>query len=114
MQAEPQRFKELESAIDKAVESYDSGMAIDNLESAALPNKRAVIEAMGRLEHVLFIGFYSKRSLNRDNLRHGVAEHMYAAHHLLVEQIGRALKRAPEDSARKRLHCRCGNVRDFR
>jgi len=91
MQAEPNRFKELESAIDKAVGSYDSGMAIDNLESAALPNKRTVIEAMGHLEHVLFMGFYSKRSLNRDNLRHGVAEHMYAAHHLLVDQIERAL-----------------------
>lgn len=91
MQPEPSRFKELERAIDKVVESYDRGMAIDNLESAALPNKRTVIEAMGHLEHVLFMGFYSKRSLNRDNLRHSVAEHMYAAHQLLVDQIERAL-----------------------
>ena len=87
MQAEPKRFKELERTIDGVVESYDSGMAIDNLESAALPNKRAVIDAMGHLEHVLYMGFYSKCSLNRDNLRHNVAEHMYAAHHILVDQI---------------------------
>ncbi len=91
MQPETNRFKELESAIDHVVESYDRGMAIDNLESAALPNKRAVIEAMGHLEHVLYMGFYSKRALNRDNLRHNVAEHMYAAHQILVEQIERAL-----------------------
>ena len=91
MQPDPSRFKELESAIDKVVESYGSGMAIDNLESAALPNKRAVIEAIDHLKHVLFMGFYSTRSLNRDNLRHSVAEHMYAAHQLLVDQIERAL-----------------------
>jgi serine O-acetyltransferase len=91
MHEEPKRFKELEQAIDGVVGSYDSGMAIDNLESAALPNKRAVIEAMGHLEHVLYMGFYSKCSLNRDNLRHNIAEHMYAAHHLLVDQIERAL-----------------------
>src|SRR5687767_6587533 len=91
MPPEASRFKELESAIDHVVESYGRGMAIDNLESAALPNKRAVIEAMGHIEHVIFRGCYSRRALNRDNLRHGVAEHMYAAHQLLVEQIERAL-----------------------
>ncbi len=91
MQSEPKRYRELEEAIGKVVESYDRGMAIDNLESAALPNKRAVLEAMGHLEHVIFMGFYSKRSLNRDNLRHSVSEHMYAAHQLLVDHIDRAL-----------------------
>jgi serine O-acetyltransferase len=91
MQSEPKRFKDLEQAIDAVVASYDEGKSIDNLESAALPNKRAVIEAYSHLEHVLFMGFYSKRSLNRDNLRHSVAERMYAAHQLLVDQIERAL-----------------------
>jgi len=91
MRQEPQRFKELESAIDGVVESYDEGREIDNLESAALPNKRAVVEAFHHLEYTLMMGFYSPRSLNRDNLRHSVAEHMYAAYELLVEQIERAL-----------------------
>jgi serine O-acetyltransferase len=91
MQGERKRYRELESAITKVVESYDRGMAIDNLESAALPNKRAVIEAMGHLEHAIYMGFYSRRSLSRDNLRHAVSEHMYAAHQLLVDHIERAL-----------------------
>lgn len=86
------RYRDLEDAIGKVVESYDRGMAIDNLESAALPNKRAVLEAMGHLEHVIYMGFYSKRSLDRDNLRHSVSEHMYAAHQLLVDHIERALQ----------------------
>ena len=38
-----------------------------------------MVEAFHHLEYVIFMGFYSPRSLNRDNLRHSVAEHMYAA-----------------------------------
>jgi serine O-acetyltransferase len=87
----PRRFGELERAIDEAVASYTGELVIDNLESAALPNKRAVIEAYQRLKPVLYMGFYSTRALTKDNLRHEIAEHLYAVHHLLVEQIERAL-----------------------
>jgi serine O-acetyltransferase len=59
-----------------------------------LPNKRAVTEAVDRLKHVLFMGFYSTRALSRDNLRQGLAEHMYAAYGVLVDQIERALRYA--------------------
>ncbi len=90
MSPEPKRYEDLESAIDAVVESYDDGAPIDNLDSAALPNSRAVIEAMRCLEAVIYMGFFSTRPLNKDNLRHGVAEHLYAAHELLVAQIERA------------------------
>jgi serine O-acetyltransferase len=90
--SEPKRYRELEAAIEKVVESYDQGFAIDNLESAALPNKRAVGDAMAHLEHTIYMGFYSKASLQRDNLRHNVSEHMYCAYELLVDHIGRALQ----------------------
>jgi serine O-acetyltransferase len=76
MSPEPKRYEELERAID---------------DSAALPNKRAVVEALNHLKPVLYMGFYSTRALNRDNVRHGVAEHLYRAHELLVAQIERAL-----------------------
>lgn len=86
----PKLFRQLEEAIDETVKSYSGELVIDNLESAALPNKRAVIEAYQRLKPVLYMGFYSTRSLTKDNLRHEIAEHLYAAHHLLTEQIERA------------------------
>jgi serine O-acetyltransferase len=91
MPVEPERYDELERAIDAVVESYEVGEEIDNLHSAALPNSRAVIEAYNHLRPVLYMGFYSTRSLNKANLRHGLAEHLYAAHELLVAQIERAL-----------------------
>jgi serine O-acetyltransferase len=91
MRTEPKRFRELEAAIDGVVASYTGELEIDNLESAALPNKRAVIEALEHIKSALFVGFYATHALQRDNLRQAIAEHLYAAHHLLVDQIERAL-----------------------
>ncbi|HJK89260.1 MAG TPA: serine O-acetyltransferase EpsC [Polyangiaceae bacterium LLY-WYZ-15_(1-7)] len=88
---QPKQYRELEDAIDAIAGSYDADQPINNLESAALPNKRKTIEALRELEPVLFMGFYATRALNRDNLRHAVAEHLYRAHDLLVDQIERAL-----------------------
>jgi serine O-acetyltransferase len=91
MRTQPKRFRELEAAIDAVHASYEGKLEIDNLESSALPNKRAVVDAFERLKHALFMGFYSTRSLTKENLRHGLAEHLYAAYTVLVEQIDRAL-----------------------
>jgi serine O-acetyltransferase len=88
---EPKRFRDLETAIDGVVASYTGALEIDNLASAALPNKRKVIEALEHLKSSLFVGFYATRTLHRDNLRQAIAEHLYAAHQILVDQIERAL-----------------------
>ncbi len=87
----PQRHKELEAAIDEVAASYDGPEVINNLESAALPNKRKVVEALNHLKPVVFMGFYSHRALNRDNLRHSISEHLYPAYELLIDQIQRAV-----------------------
>ena len=109
MRAHPKQYKELEGAIDAVVESYDLGRPIDNLESAALPNKRAAIEALRELQPVLFAGFYATRRLSRDNLRHTLAEHLYRAHDLLVEQIERALNYEAWIGRSERKNGRAGN-----
>lgn len=84
------RHSDLESVIDRIVESYDGPAEINNLDSAALPNERKVIEAYEHLKPVLYMGFYSRRALNRGNLRYGVSEHLYPAAEILVDQIERA------------------------
>jgi serine O-acetyltransferase len=90
MARELKRIHDLESAIDDVCASYSGGAEIDSLESAALPNKRAVIDAFNHLKPVIYVGFFSTRSLNRGNLRHTIAEHLYPAYEILVEQICRA------------------------
>ena len=85
------RLRDLEAAIDTVLESYRGGEEINSLESAALPNKRAVIDAFNHLKPVIYLGFYATRSLAPDNLRQTIAEHLYPAYEILVEQIFRAL-----------------------
>src|ERR1041384_6405203 len=91
MPSAPDRVRELEQAIDGVVNSYDGPLEINNLESAALPNKRAVVQALNHLKPLVYMGFYSQRSLNKDTLRYGVSEHMYPSYEALSEQIARAV-----------------------
>ena len=91
MPSSPQRTRDLEHVIDAVVESYDGPEEINNLASAALPNKRQVVQAYNHLKPVIYMGFYSQRSLTRNNLRYALSEHLYPACEILVEQIGRAL-----------------------
>ncbi|MDX2051514.1 MAG: serine O-acetyltransferase EpsC [Polyangiaceae bacterium] len=97
----PTRIEELEDAIDAVVDSYSGPQEINNLESAALPNKRAVITALNHLKPIIYIGFYSQRSLNPHNLRFAISEHVYPAYEILTGQINRAVtyeKRAHRDA----------------
>src|SRR4029450_8543625 len=89
MAAKASRHGDLERALDRLAASYDGPEEINNLESAALPNRRAVIEAYHHLTQVIFMGFYSLRSLTRANLRYSVSEHLYPAHEILGDQIAR-------------------------
>ena len=79
-----------DSALDAIVASYDGPEEINNLESAALPNRRAVIEAINHVKPIIYLGFYSVRSVDRANLRKCIGEHLYPARDLLIEQIRRA------------------------
>jgi serine O-acetyltransferase len=84
-------IQKLESAIDEVVRSYQGSEVINNLESAALPNKRVVVAALNHVKPVIYMGFYSTRSLTPDNLRYAVSEHLYPAGEALAEQIHRAV-----------------------
>ena len=106
MAREPSRHKELEAAIDAVAVSYDGDAAINNLESAALPNERKVVEALNHLKPVIYMGFYSLRSLNRANLRHALSEHLYPAYEILIDQIDRAI--TYEQCRGKQMSVSCG------
>lgn len=82
---------QLDQILDRIVESYDGPEEINNLESAALPNKRAVITAFNHLKPMIYMGFYSTHSLNREYLRDSISEHVKPAFEILVEQINRAV-----------------------
>jgi len=83
--------QQLDLILDRIVASYDGSEEINSLESAALPNKRAVITAFNHLKPIVYMGFYSTHSLNREYLRDAISEHLKPAFEILVEQINRAV-----------------------
>jgi serine O-acetyltransferase len=85
------KSKELEAAIDDVVASYDADYEINSLESASLPNRRAVIDAYNHLLPALYVGYYSRRNLDRHNLRHTIGETLYPAYEGFVDQTRRAI-----------------------
>ena len=82
--------KAIESVLDQLVESYSGPEEINNLETYALPNRRATIEAFGHIQHLLFLGYFSTRHLSEATLRLSLAEHLLPATEMLSEQIHRA------------------------
>jgi serine O-acetyltransferase len=105
MATQPNGRCELEEIVDLVMASYDGSHPIDSLESAALPNRRMVIEALRHLHSLIYLGFYSTRPLDRGNLRYSLSEHLYGAHDMLVEQIRRA-------ASYEQMCCRVGPERD--
>jgi serine O-acetyltransferase len=81
----------LDTIIDAVAQSYAAGREIDSLETAALPNRRKIVEALHHLEHAVFMGFYATRPLDLHNLREHVATHLRASSQQFIEQISRAV-----------------------
>ena len=80
----------LDAVLDALVDSYAEPGPLNSLETAALPNRRAVIEAFHHLQHLLFLGYFSTRPLNENTLRLSLAEHLLPAATILCNQVERA------------------------
>lgn len=106
----------IERILDALVESYESDDAINSLETHALPNRRAVIEAFNHMQHLLFLGFFSTRNLERASLRVALSEHLLPVQEILCEQIERAAlweDRKVEPSKRRKKGWCINVVEDF-
>lgn len=104
--------KSLEEILDDLVDSYQGPETINSLETWALPNRRAVIEAFNHLQHLFYIGYFSTRRLEAQNLRMALAEHLMPAQEILCEQIQRASKWQDRNkcASEQREHSWCRNV----
>jgi serine O-acetyltransferase len=90
MSTEPREA--LEDVIAAVAASYREGRLIDSLSSAQLPNKRLVIEALGHLKAVMYLGYYATGALDEARVPFAVAVHLYPAYEILLEQIRRAAR----------------------
>ena len=106
----------LESVLDALVDSYADDTPLNSLETHALPNRRAVVEAFKHLLHVLYLGYFSTRTLSAETLRMSLAEHLLPASEILCEQVSRATAWADRGNPNNDRRCDewCGiKVRSF-
>jgi len=100
----------LDAVLDALVDSYAEPSPLNSLETWALPNRRAVIEAFHHLQHLLFLGFFSRRQLNDNTLRLSLAEHLLPAAELLCAQVERAAawqdRHRPASDRREKQWCK--------
>ncbi len=82
---------DLSEALAALEKSYEAPLAINNLESAALPNRRAVIEAYSHIPPLIYLGFYAEHPVGPDNLAASLAAHAEPAYEGFVHQISRAV-----------------------
>lgn len=80
----------LDQILDALVDSYAPDGPLNSLETHALPNRRAVVEAFGHLLHLLYLGYFSTRRLSAQTLRMALSEHLLPATEILCTQVGRA------------------------
>jgi len=100
---------DLERVLNSLCGSYAPDTPLNRLETHALPNRRAVIDAYNHLLHTLYVGFYSTRPLSAENLRLVLAEHVLNAAEELAMQIHRAAawedRHAPPQQQRHDAWC---------
>lgn len=97
----------LENVLDELIASYSSEKEINNLQTYALPNRRAVIQAVRHIKHLLFLGYFSTRHLGQATLRLALSEHLLPATEILSEQIHRATNwEKAEENLTPRPRCR--------
>ena len=77
----------LDSVLDRLVESYEAGGPLSRLETAALPNRGAVLQAFSHLQNLLFLGFFAPQPLGPETLRDSLGDHLLAASNLLELQV---------------------------
>ncbi|MEZ4318299.1 MAG: serine acetyltransferase [Myxococcota bacterium] len=90
MSSPPPNRPVLDAVLDALVESYQEPGPLNNLDTWALPNRRAVIDAFHHLQHVLFLPFFTTRCLSPETLREALSEHLVPATDLLCTQVSRA------------------------
>lgn len=95
----------LEGVLDALVDSYASDTPLNSLETYALPNRRAVVQAFNHILHVLYLGYFSTRRLSPQTLRMSLTEHLLPASEILCTQI--SLATAWEDRAQVDTDRRC-------
>jgi serine O-acetyltransferase len=81
----------LPGAIDTIVKSVHAHENIQHLGRVSLPNRDAVIEAVGLLRQIMFPGYFGKQGLTEQAITYRIGELVVEVAEILYEQISASL-----------------------
>lgn len=82
---------DLEKTLDELVASYQTESAVNTLATGVMPNRAAVVKAFKHLQHLLFLGYQTSKTVSEETLRLALGEHLLEAHGILCKQIQNAV-----------------------
>jgi serine O-acetyltransferase len=82
----------LDSSIDRILDSYDAWGGINLTDSQNFPNRESVVNVLIDLENVIFPGFREDATLDRESLRFVIGERLHRIVRNLTGEVLKAIK----------------------
>jgi len=84
--------KDVDTLVNRIIETYDKTKGINLREEEDLPSKQEVIEILNDLMTVIFPGYYGEIDITKANMRSIISDLLESIHVRLKTQIERSLK----------------------
>ena len=83
---------QLNTLVERIVESYGTDERTQHLDATFLPNRDRTLELMGLLRQLLFPGFFDEQRVTSANVKYHVGELLTKTRDLLYDQVRQALR----------------------
>jgi serine O-acetyltransferase len=92
MRGIPLKKQGINPVVDRLMESYGDGRAVNQVEGLDLPGRESILGSLGRLGSVLFPGFWDGHAVTSANLEYHVGELVNHVYLNLVPEVIRAFR----------------------
>jgi serine O-acetyltransferase len=92
MQENPLNSSQVESLVNKIVQTYHGDSGINFIDATNLPVRDKIIETLDLLTELLFPGYTGRRTVTKSNISFVIIDILYHVYTELSEQIERAYK----------------------
>jgi len=96
--------QKIESIVDKILEDYRTGRDIDRLDRFGRPDKDAVIDIIGKLQRIVFPGYFKEKNYRIYNIKNNLSTLMEDVMFNLQRQVALVFQDAGEDEQPAQSH----------
>jgi len=96
--------QKIESIVDKILEDYRTGRDIDRLDRFGRPDKDAVIDIIGKLQRIVFPGYFKEKNYRIYNIKNNLSTLMEDVMFNLQRQVALVFQDAGEEEQPAQSH----------